>query len=53
MTKRRLEIRCYQCQKLLRNEGALLLGPPDRKGLREQYHLCRKCWNQMFELVFL
>lgn len=37
---------CDFCGKELREFGAILLGPPDKNGKVEKYHICVGCYQK-------
>jgi len=38
---------CSHCQKELEEYGAILLGPPDSKGLVRKHHICKDCYSKV------
>lgn len=38
---------CDKCKNELTEFGAILLSPPDEKGMVKKMHLCRECYNQL------
>jgi len=42
---------CERCKKELKEFGAILLSPPDKKNLVKKYHLCQKCYAELLEFI--
>ena len=38
---------CYRCHKELKEFGAILLSPPNKKDEIKKFHICRKCYKEM------
>ena len=38
---------CYKCKKELKKFGALLFGPPDKKGKVQKFHICADCYKSI------
>ncbi|MDO8620662.1 MAG: hypothetical protein Q7R31_00030 [Candidatus Levybacteria bacterium] len=41
---------CNKCGSELKDFGALLFSPPDKKGSVKKWHVCKKCYRE-FEKV--
>lgn len=44
-----LIIYCEACHDLITEPGAIILSPPTR-GLVGKHHLCRKCYNVLYDI---
>jgi hypothetical protein len=42
---------CVYCKEELTEYGALLLSPPDNKNNIRKLHLCKKCYNEIIDLL--
>ena len=40
--------KCDKCKEELKEFGAILLSPPDKKSTVKKFHLCKKCYRVMF-----
>lgn len=54
-----LEIKCDRCHEELKEQGALVFGPPPSRGLVNpmnfvvrKIHLCVRCWDEVYEYIF-
>ncbi len=41
---------CDICKKELKNFGAILLSPPDKKNKIKKFHICGKCYKDIINL---
>lgn len=39
--------KCDLCRDELKDFGAILLSPPDKKGMVKKYHVCKTCYAEM------
>ena len=46
-----LKIKCDKCKEELKEKGAILLGPPDKKDRCKKTHLCRKCYKKIMKTI--
>lgn len=42
---------CSRCGKELDDFGAILLSPPDSKGMVKKIHLCRSCYGEVLKSI--
>lgn len=43
---------CDICAKELKDFGAIVLGPPDQKGMVDKFHVCKPCYDgQILDLL--
>ena len=40
---------CDVCKKELTDFGAILLSPPDKKGMVRKFHVCKKCYEKILK----
>ena len=41
--------KCDKCKNELDDFGGILLSPPDENDMVRKYHLCKKCYVEIFE----
>lgn len=39
--------KCDKCREELKEFGAILLSPPDKKSTVKKFHLCKKCYKNI------
>lgn len=42
---------CDKCKKELKEFGAILLSPPDKKNTVKKFHLCKVCYAEVLKLI--
>ncbi|MHA2067906.1 MAG: hypothetical protein ACXABY_26390 [Candidatus Thorarchaeota archaeon] len=40
---------CDKCGRELGEFGAILMSPPDNKGMSKKFHICTKCYGLIIE----
>jgi len=43
--------KCNKCKKELKEFGAILLSPPDRKNSVKKFHLCPSCYKNIIKYL--
>lgn len=42
---------CDKCKKELTEFGAILLSPPDQKGMVKKWHVCKECYEEIAKAI--
>ena len=42
---------CNKCKKELKKFGAILFGPPDKKGKVKKLHICESCYKSIIKRI--
>jgi hypothetical protein len=42
---------CDKCGRELDEFGAILMGPPDKKGRVKKFHICTRCYRLIMESI--